>query len=138
MSTFNATKVCCLNGLQRMEPLWSPVVATGGKRSQIAQAQNGRNQAKTVALGCRNERMVRRGSTVRVRQRALQKRRTSPDSRGAQSDPFAERAGCGAGSLPYRELPRRLATHHPAPLADAPLRRQNQRGAGKSDCTFEA
>jgi hypothetical protein len=35
-----------------MEPLWSPVVATGGKRSQIAQTRKARNQAKTVAVGC--------------------------------------------------------------------------------------
>jgi hypothetical protein len=35
-----------------MEPLWSPVVATGGNRSQIAQAQKRREQAKTVAVGC--------------------------------------------------------------------------------------
>jgi hypothetical protein len=35
-----------------MEPLWSPVVATGGNPPQIAQARKGRNQAKTVAVGC--------------------------------------------------------------------------------------
>jgi hypothetical protein len=67
-----------LVGQQRMEPLWSPVVATGGDRSQIAQAQTPPKQAKPlpwVATGCRKQRMVRRGSTVRVRQRALQKRR---------------------------------------------------------------
>src|SRR3954451_19894511 len=37
---------------QRMEPLWSPVVATGGNRSQIALAPNPQDQAKTVAAGC--------------------------------------------------------------------------------------
>ena len=36
-----------------MEPLWSPAVATGGKRSQIEQAREPRKQAKTVAVGCR-------------------------------------------------------------------------------------
>ena len=59
-----------------MEPLWSPVVATGGDRSQIAQAQTPSKQAKPlpwVATGCRKQRMVRRGSTVRVRQRASRK-----------------------------------------------------------------
>jgi hypothetical protein len=35
-----------------MEPLWSPVVATGGNRSQIASASESRNQAKNVAAGC--------------------------------------------------------------------------------------
>jgi SnoaL-like domain len=45
-----------------MEPLWSPVVAIGGNRSQIALACNRRNQAKTVAVSCdpfRFERMVK-------------------------------------------------------------------------------
>jgi hypothetical protein len=35
-----------------MEPLWSPVVATGGNRSQIARAGKPPKQAKTVAVGC--------------------------------------------------------------------------------------
>src|SRR5437879_1340919 len=35
-----------------MEPLWSPVVATGGRRSQIEQARGPPKQAKTVAVGC--------------------------------------------------------------------------------------
>jgi hypothetical protein len=35
-----------------MEPLWSPVVATGGNGSQMARAQKPQNQAKTVAAGC--------------------------------------------------------------------------------------
>jgi hypothetical protein len=35
-----------------MEPLRSPVVATGGNRSQIAEARNRRKQAKSVAVGC--------------------------------------------------------------------------------------
>jgi hypothetical protein len=35
-----------------MEPLWSPVVATGGNRSQIARPRKRLNQAKTVAAGC--------------------------------------------------------------------------------------
>jgi hypothetical protein len=32
--------------------LWSPVVATGGKRSQIRRRRNRLEQAKTVAVGC--------------------------------------------------------------------------------------
>jgi hypothetical protein len=35
-----------------MEPLWSPAVATGGNRSQIAGRENGLNRPKTVAVGC--------------------------------------------------------------------------------------
>src|SRR5207248_10182391 len=35
-----------------MEPLWSPVVATGGNQRQIGSAQKRREQAKTVAGGC--------------------------------------------------------------------------------------
>jgi hypothetical protein len=35
-----------------MEPLWSPVVATGGNLSQIARPRKRLNQAKTVAAGC--------------------------------------------------------------------------------------
>jgi hypothetical protein len=35
-----------------MDPLWSPVVATGGKRSQITRAEKLSNQAKTIAAGC--------------------------------------------------------------------------------------
>jgi hypothetical protein len=46
----------------RMEPLWSPVVATGGNQWQIAKARNPRNQAKSVATGCDRLLMVRRVS----------------------------------------------------------------------------
>ena len=35
-----------------MEPLWSPVVATGGNRRQIGDALKSRKQAKSVATGC--------------------------------------------------------------------------------------
>jgi hypothetical protein len=35
-----------------MEPLWSPVVATGGNPWQIAHPQERRKQAKTVAVHC--------------------------------------------------------------------------------------
>jgi len=35
-----------------MEPLWSPVVATGGKRRQIAERRKRQEQAKSVATGC--------------------------------------------------------------------------------------
>jgi len=35
-----------------MEPLWSPVVATGGNHWQITQRQKPQKQAKTVAVDC--------------------------------------------------------------------------------------
>src|SRR3989440_1792616 len=35
-----------------LEPLWSPVVATGGNQRQIAAAHKPRKQAKSVATGC--------------------------------------------------------------------------------------
>ena len=38
--------------LQSMEPLWSPVVATGGNSSQIGRPRKPRKQAETVAVGC--------------------------------------------------------------------------------------
>jgi hypothetical protein len=44
--------LCCLGRLQRMEPLWSPVVATGGNRSQTGSAPRRLKQAKTFAVGC--------------------------------------------------------------------------------------
>jgi hypothetical protein len=48
----------------RMEPLWSPVVATGGNRPQIVQLRKPQKQAKTVGVGCDRlpePFMVRRG-----------------------------------------------------------------------------
>jgi hypothetical protein len=35
-----------------MEPLWSPVVATDGNRSQIESARKAPKQAETFAMGC--------------------------------------------------------------------------------------
>jgi hypothetical protein len=35
-----------------MEPLWSPVVATGGNRRQIGEPRKPQKQAKSVATGC--------------------------------------------------------------------------------------
>jgi hypothetical protein len=35
-----------------MEPLWSPVVATGGNQLRIGSALKPRKQATTVAVGC--------------------------------------------------------------------------------------
>src|SRR5919201_5504551 len=35
-----------------MEPLWSPVVATGGNRTQTRGVRNRANKPKTIAVGC--------------------------------------------------------------------------------------
>jgi hypothetical protein len=48
---------------------WQPVESDRGEKPQ-----NKRKPLPWAATGCREERMVRRGSTVRVRQRASQKR----------------------------------------------------------------
>jgi hypothetical protein len=45
-------EVCCLDGLQKMEPLWSPVVANSGNQSQIGRGRNWRKHAETLAVGC--------------------------------------------------------------------------------------
>src|SRR5207244_11752476 len=45
-------KPCSHSRQQRMEPLWSPVVATGGNEWQIGSALRRRKDAKTVAVGC--------------------------------------------------------------------------------------
>src|SRR5438094_117252 len=35
-----------------MEPLWSPVVATGGNQRQVTRSQEPQKSAKTVAVSC--------------------------------------------------------------------------------------
>jgi hypothetical protein len=44
-------EVCCLDGLQKMEPLWSPVVANSGNQSQIGRGRNWRKHAETLSVG---------------------------------------------------------------------------------------
>src|ERR671930_453205 len=75
-----------------MEPLWRPVAATRGK-SQIASARNRHNQAKTVVVGC--DRLPeaahgKEGSPVRVRKRALQKRRAPGGRPEPSADPLRQ------------------------------------------------
>jgi hypothetical protein len=65
-----------------MEQLWNRGGAIGGKGSAHRTSKNGLNYAKPLppaATGCRLDRMVRRGSPVRVRKRALMK---APHTRG--------------------------------------------------------
>src|ERR671934_94997 len=47
-----SARCCCRNRLRRMEPLWSPVVATRGNRSQIRRPPKPQKQAKSLAVGC--------------------------------------------------------------------------------------
>ena len=54
---------------------WMQPVATSGKWRGREDRSNRRKLLPWVATGCMSRSMVRRGSTVRVRQRALQKRR---------------------------------------------------------------
>jgi hypothetical protein len=53
-----------------MEPLWSPVVAAGGNRSQIARLRKSPNQAKTIAVGCDRLPGIP-GTSVRLRSRVF-------------------------------------------------------------------
>src|SRR5437773_9791553 len=67
-------------GSHHISSLWSPVVATGGNQWQIGRPQERQKQAKTVAVGCNGlpiEVHGKEGSPVRVRKRALQKRRNA-------------------------------------------------------------
>ena len=78
-----------------MEPLWSPVVATGSSHRQIDCVQTRRNEPNPLppaATGWVRRSMVRRGSPVRVRKRALQKLRMSALFR---SGGLAPRRTCG-------------------------------------------
>src|SRR5439155_23096765 len=43
---------CSQSRQRRMEPLWSPVVATGGNHRQIERTRKPQKQAKSVATGC--------------------------------------------------------------------------------------
>ena len=52
---------------------WLQPVATGRKPLRRGSGRDKRKPLPWVATSCRSQRMVRRGSTVRVRQRALQK-----------------------------------------------------------------
>jgi hypothetical protein len=52
---------------------WLQLVAINGKSDGRGSAENNPKPLPSVATVCREKYMVRRGSTVRVRQRALQK-----------------------------------------------------------------
>ena len=56
---------------------WLQPVAVNGKPAERRSGENKPNPLRSVATGCLRRSMVRRGSTVRVRQRALQTAATS-------------------------------------------------------------
>jgi hypothetical protein len=56
---------------------WLQPVAISGRSDRHGNGENKPKPLPLVATGCREKHMVRRGSTVRVRQRALQKPRTT-------------------------------------------------------------
>src|SRR5919198_3489025 len=56
---------------------WLQPLATGRKSDNRENRRNKPKLLPPVATSCREQRMVRRGSMVRVRQRALQKTRKS-------------------------------------------------------------
>jgi len=107
----------------RMERLWSLAGATGGNRSQWETAENSSNSRignQWQPTATVSERMVRRGSTVRVRQRALQERRKSALSHSGRLAASAARAGYGA--LESRKL-------------GPPRPRHISRQTGRFDCS---
>jgi hypothetical protein len=75
---------------------WLQPVATSRKSLRGEKGQIKPKPLPWVATGCRRERMVRRGSAVRVRQRALQKPRKSRLSRSSLVAKLTTRSGYGA------------------------------------------
>jgi hypothetical protein len=112
-------------------PRWS---IYGAKRAQTAAIgrssagpENGSDKPippRTVALSCVHNEMVRRGSTVRVRQRALQRRRTSALSRSGRLalDPARRRYGAVYGAFAS------AAKKHPGHPGQSALTEQNAGG----------
>jgi uncharacterized protein DUF1275 len=80
-------------GAQRSQPM-----ATGGKWDAAKNREITPRLLPWVATGCRGRQMVRRGSTVRVRQRALQKACTAGLF---LSDELAQAPACGGYGAVY-------------------------------------
>jgi hypothetical protein len=99
-------------GAQQAQP-----VATSGKSLGRRDRGNKPNLLPCVATGCRGRQMVRRGSTVRVRQRALQK----PRKRGFLFRIHLHDLQRAQGMEPFMELsgPERPLASRAAPQASA-------------------
>jgi hypothetical protein len=103
-------------------------VAIGGRSTGRRSRGNNRNRSPWIVTGCRSE-TVRRGSTVRVRQRALQSpcrsapsvNRTGEQFRASASTErppsFRERVPCGVESLLVSGFPGVPGGVHPASTA---------------------
>ena len=92
---------------------WLQPVATGRKSPGPENRQSKPKPLPWFATSCLRRSMVRRGSTVRVRQRALQKPRTTDDS-GSYSGRRWSASACStcnpwAASVPSRGVRRRAA-----------------------------
>jgi hypothetical protein len=108
-------------GAQRLQP-----VAIGGKWDGPQNGSDTRKPLRRVATSCLRRSMVRRGSTVRVRQRALQKPRKS---RPFLSAWLAQAPVCDRyGAVDERQRDAAIAVHEP--LADE---REVRDAIGKSD-----
>jgi hypothetical protein len=79
---------------------WLQPVATSGKLDPRRSRKDRRKPLPCFATGCRKERMVRRGSTVRVRQRAWK----SPCARYFRSGRLAGAPVCGGYGAVYGAL----------------------------------
>jgi hypothetical protein len=88
-----APEVWSVYGAERSQP-----VATGGRWDDLESGSDTRKPLPWVATSCPDPKMVRRGSTVRVRQRALQNPRKSP---GLCSGRLADSAACGGYGAIY-------------------------------------
>jgi hypothetical protein len=100
------------------------LVATGGKWNTPENRSNKPIRNRWQPTATVSERMVRRGSTVRVRQRALQKRRTSAPLRSERLalDPACGGYGVVYGAFALRtRLGRELSQSSPRP-PNAPSR----------------
>jgi hypothetical protein len=107
-----APEVWSVYGAERSQP-----VATGGRWDDLESGSDTRKPLPWVATSCPDPKMVRRGSTVRVRQRALQKRRKTALFVWREVARSAACGGYGAlyGALRFRaDTPkRRKWTHSP-------------------------
>jgi hypothetical protein len=118
-----------------MEYLWSPAGATGGNRSQMRRARKPLKQADPQPAATHGNRFGahrKEGSTVRVRQRALQKRRTSAllCSHRPALDPACGGYGAVYGALKSKTLAvaRRGSRRH------LPARRMSRLQLDAHDC----
>jgi hypothetical protein len=111
---------------------WLQPVATRRKSQRLRSRRNTRKPLPYVATVCRSQRMVRRGSTVRVRQRALQKSRITGL---LLSVPLAQSSACGRYGALYGAFRSKTAPGEPRrPTARRPTAR-SQVHSGGAICT---